>query len=352
MAICAVRIDVLPVELVPLDLDDELVRAVPLVASTADERASTTTAMPTRMTAGMTVQMISSRVFPWICGPSASSLGRAPAPEADDEEDERGLDEDEDDRADGEDEPVELVDRLAARRAGIGRSDARRCRGSGPARQVAAPSASTARAAAMTAGVLLRMGRCDSIRLAGSRASPRTSPVRGSCNSPEMWFSEWQRDPLSGKRARDRHRRKLGEVFARRGERSLGGTLFPKTPSWQGAVAESARPSPLGLRACRTNPGSSAPCRGDRAVRGLRQRRAPGAGVDFSVLNGTLRFVSRSRARAGSGILRWASMFFGVAGTYRKNDSVDVVYEAGGKRVVASGLPIIPPGGPEPPPSS
>ena len=38
-------------------------------------------------------------------------------------------------------------------------------------------------------------------------------------------------------------------------------------------------------------------------------------------------------------------MFFGVAGTYWKNDSVDVVYDVGGRRTVASGLPIIPPGG-------
>ena len=44
--------------------------------------------------------------------------------------------------------------------------------------------------------------------------------------------------------------------------------------------------------------------------------------------------------------------FSELGGTSRKNDSVDVVYEAGGRRVVASGLPIIPPGGPEPPPSS
>jgi hypothetical protein len=36
-------------------------------------------------------------------------------------------------------------------------------------------------------------------------------------------------------------------------------------------------------------------------------------------------------------------MFLGVAGTYRKNDSVDVVYETGGRRTVASGLPIVPP---------
>ena len=75
-------------------------------------------------------------------------------------------------------------------------------------------------------------------------------------------------------------------------------------------------------------------------------------GVDYTAFAGALRF-SKPLAREGRlGLLRWASMFFGVAGTYRKNDSVDVVYEAGGRRVVASGLRIIPPGGPEQPPSS
>ena len=60
-------------------------------------------------------------------------------------------------------------------------------------------------------------------------------------------------------------------------------------------------------------------------------------GVDYTAFAGALRF-SKPLAREGRlGLLRWASMFFGVAGTYRKNDSVDVVYEVGGRRVVASG---------------
>ena len=83
-------------------------------------------------------------------------------------------------------------------------------------------------------------------------------------------------------------------------------------------------------------------------VNGVRQE----PGVDFSELGGSLRFAKPMAREGRLGLLRWASMFFGVAGTYRKNDSVDVVYEAGGRRVVASGLPIIPPDGPEPPPSS
>ena len=83
-------------------------------------------------------------------------------------------------------------------------------------------------------------------------------------------------------------------------------------------------------------------------LNGVRQE----PGVDYSAFGGELRF-SKPLAREGRlGVLRWASMFFGVAGTYRKNDSVDLVYEAGGKRVVASGLPIIPPGGRAPSPTS
>jgi hypothetical protein len=36
------------------------------------------------------------------------------------------------------------------------------------------------------------------------------------------------------------------------------------------------------------------------------------------------------------GFWRWLSLFFGVAGTYRKNDTVDVVYSRDGRRTVAS----------------
>ena len=49
----------------------------------------------------------------------------------------------------------------------------------------------------------------------------------------------------------------------------------------------------------------------------------------------------RSLAKEGRlGTIRWLSMLAGVAGTYRQNDSVDVVYESGGKRLVATDLPI------------
>jgi hypothetical protein len=52
-------------------------------------------------------------------------------------------------------------------------------------------------------------------------------------------------------------------------------------------------------------------------------------------------FFSRPLAREGRlGFWRWLSLFLGVAGTYRQNDSVDVVYEVGGRSVVAAALPI------------
>jgi hypothetical protein len=65
------------------------------------------------------------------------------------------------------------------------------------------------------------------------------------------------------------------------------------------------------------------------------------AGVDFRRLGDELVF-ERPLAREGRlGFWRWFSMFLGVAGTYRQNDSVDVVYSAGGRRTVATGLPLI-----------
>jgi hypothetical protein len=63
-------------------------------------------------------------------------------------------------------------------------------------------------------------------------------------------------------------------------------------------------------------------------------------GSDFRVEPGMLVF-ERPLAHEGKlGFWRWLSLLFGVAGTYRQNDSVDVVYERGGRRVVANNLPI------------
>jgi hypothetical protein len=61
-------------------------------------------------------------------------------------------------------------------------------------------------------------------------------------------------------------------------------------------------------------------------------------GRDYRVQGRALVFT-RSLAQEGRlGPVRWLSMFLGVAGTYRKHDTVDVVYELDGRRVVATGL--------------
>jgi hypothetical protein len=74
-------------------------------------------------------------------------------------------------------------------------------------------------------------------------------------------------------------------------------------------------------------------------VNGVPQRR----GADYELRGRDLVFTKPLAQEGRLGPLRWLSIFLGIAGTYRKNDSVDVVYEAGGRRTVASALPIIPP---------
>ena len=63
-------------------------------------------------------------------------------------------------------------------------------------------------------------------------------------------------------------------------------------------------------------------------------------GRDFRLEGRSLVF-ERTLAQEGKlGFWRWLSLLLGVAGTYRQNDSVDVVYARGGRRVVANNLPI------------
>jgi hypothetical protein len=73
-------------------------------------------------------------------------------------------------------------------------------------------------------------------------------------------------------------------------------------------------------------------------VNGVRQRE----GSDFVREDDTLVFFRKLASEGKLGFWRWTSLFFGVAGTYRKHDSVDIVYEAGGRRIVRTGLPIQP----------
>jgi hypothetical protein len=72
-------------------------------------------------------------------------------------------------------------------------------------------------------------------------------------------------------------------------------------------------------------------------LNGVRQQE----GHDFRREGGELVFERRLAKEGRLGFWRWLSLFLGVAGTYRQNDSVDVVYEREGRRVVATGLPLL-----------
>ena len=64
------------------------------------------------------------------------------------------------------------------------------------------------------------------------------------------------------------------------------------------------------------------------------------AGRDFRREGNDLVFDRKLAKEGRLGFWRWLSIVLGVAGTYRQNDSVDVVYENAGRRLVASGLPF------------
>src|SRR5262245_1732717 len=63
-------------------------------------------------------------------------------------------------------------------------------------------------------------------------------------------------------------------------------------------------------------------------------------GRDYERDGATLWFDRELAEEGRLGPIRWLSMLLGIAGTYRQNDSVDIAYESGGKRLVAPGLPI------------
>jgi hypothetical protein len=59
-------------------------------------------------------------------------------------------------------------------------------------------------------------------------------------------------------------------------------------------------------------------------------------GNDFELIGSTLVF-NRELVREGDlGWWRWARMALGIAGTYRKNDTIDVVYTRNGRRQVVT----------------
>src|SRR5262245_31714615 len=65
-------------------------------------------------------------------------------------------------------------------------------------------------------------------------------------------------------------------------------------------------------------------------------------GDDYLVRDGMLVF-ERPLAKERVGVGRWTSMVLGIAGSYGKDDSVDVVYRSGGRNKVAAKLRFEPP---------
>jgi hypothetical protein len=63
-------------------------------------------------------------------------------------------------------------------------------------------------------------------------------------------------------------------------------------------------------------------------------------GEDFEIREGALRFSRPLEKEGRIGFWRWTAMFFGLFGTYRKNDSVDIQYMVNGHQQLATGLDI------------
>jgi hypothetical protein len=61
---------------------------------------------------------------------------------------------------------------------------------------------------------------------------------------------------------------------------------------------------------------------------------------DYVLEDDTLFFFTPIKQEGKLGFGRWLSMFIGIAGTYRQNDSVDVTFIRDGQRLIDTGLPI------------
>ena len=69
-------------------------------------------------------------------------------------------------------------------------------------------------------------------------------------------------------------------------------------------------------------------------VAGVRQT----PGVDYEVIGRSVVFPRPIAQEGKLGFWRWTSMWLGIAGTYRKHENVDLVYEVNGGGQVATGL--------------
>ena len=72
-------------------------------------------------------------------------------------------------------------------------------------------------------------------------------------------------------------------------------------------------------------------------------------GKDYTLEGSALVFRRHLQKEGRLGAVRWAGIFLGLFGTYRKNDSVDVQYRENGQERLATYLDIIQPGEGDPP---
>ncbi|UJA21304.1 hypothetical protein HJD18_14510 [Thermoleophilia bacterium SCSIO 60948] len=73
-------------------------------------------------------------------------------------------------------------------------------------------------------------------------------------------------------------------------------------------------------------------------INGVAQRR----GEDFDVAGGYIVFPRQIIKEGKLGGIRWLSMLIGIAGTYRKHETVDVSYRVGERTRLDSDVAIIP----------
>jgi hypothetical protein len=73
-------------------------------------------------------------------------------------------------------------------------------------------------------------------------------------------------------------------------------------------------------------------------INGVRQVEGP----DFRRESRSLVFPRPLAQEGKLGFWRWTSMWLGIAGTYRKHETVDIAYEEDGRRQVATGLVPVP----------
>jgi len=65
-------------------------------------------------------------------------------------------------------------------------------------------------------------------------------------------------------------------------------------------------------------------------------------GRDYELVGNEL-FFDRPLEKERLSKSRWTAIFFGLWGSYGKNDSVDVQYRRGGRELIATGLEIVAP---------